>query len=60
MSNSNPTVENFLARLDHLTPGEARENLRLEMRTYGWSTETIRAISDGISRHYARKSREAL
>ncbi len=55
-----PAVENFLGSLEQLTVSEAMANLRLDMRSYGWSPETVRAIAEGISRHYAQKARDAL
>ena len=41
-------VENFLGSLDDLTREEALANLELDVRSYGWSTATGRAIQQGI------------
>ncbi len=55
-----PAVENFLESLEQLTVREALANLKHGMTTHGWSPETVRAMAEGISRHYAQKAREAL
>ena len=45
-------VGNFLASLDGLTAHEAFTNARMDARSYGWGAPTLKAIIDGIAKHF--------
>ncbi len=55
-----PAVDTFLQSLEQLTVREALTSLKDGMRACGWSPETVRAMAEGLSRHYAQKARDAL
>jgi hypothetical protein len=41
-------VFNFLSTLDGLTYEEAKANLQLDAKSFGWNTATVDAIRTGI------------
>lgn len=45
-------VENFLSTLGGMSESDAKLNLAMDARSYGWNTATKAAIEEGIRIHF--------